>query len=157
MFKGEVEVSWCTPLQDDEVLVCLRVRSASIAQLRQGNRVVVTVEGVKRAKGTPGVRTKLAALAGRWCNDPKFREWLMATFVEEWKRVARNHPWNGVKETDAEREVAAAVVREVCEVKSRSEFDSDAQAGQRFSRLVRLPFRMWLGQRYPTTIAREPE
>jgi hypothetical protein len=155
MFKGEVEVSW-TALQDDEVLVCLRVPGAKLARLRQGERVLVAVESIARAKSPPGVRTRLAALAGRWCNDERFREWLAATFPTEYIASRRSHAWNSTKECDVEREIAAAVVRTTCEVKSRAEFDSDPHAGQRFHRLIRLPFRMWLDHRYPQTFAQEP-
>lgn len=67
----------------------------------------------------------LARLAGIWCNDRDFCEW-----VAQQLRVRTVTP--------AE---AAEWVRLVCQVDSRAEFDQDRDAGVRFNDLVRSPYR----------------
>jgi hypothetical protein len=65
----------------------------------------------------------LTRLAGIWCNDPEFREW-----------VALGRP-NAI--TPAE---AANWIRVVCQVESRRELDTDPEAAARFNEHVRGPF-----------------
>lgn len=152
MFKGEVEVSWSFFVKEGETLIALRVpASGELAHLKQGDRMHATFERLPPAPRPPGVRTRLAALAGRWCNDPEFQQWLGSTFPGELREARRGIPWVGAREKDVDRDVAAAIVRTVCEVKSRSEFDSDCNAAARFDRLIRLAYHMWLNARHPTT------
>lgn len=63
-------------------------------------------------------KQSLAQVAGTLCTQPAFWEYLGVNSEEE----------------------AAARVRALCGVKSRSEFDTDAHAGRRFHDLVRRPF-----------------
>jgi hypothetical protein len=67
----------------------------------------------------------LAQLAGRWCNEPQFQQWLRDKY--------------GVKDV-RNAEDAAQFVRAVCDVKSRAEFDHDDYAGTRFQNKIRLPY-----------------
>ncbi len=70
----------------------------------------LTEEAAKRPPREPKSWTELsyAAQAGIRCNDPKFQAWL--------------------NEPDADR--AAAAVRRICGVISRTEFDKDIEAGK---------------------------
>lgn len=70
----------------------------------------------------------LAKLAGQWCNDHTFWEWL----EEEVGRKV------------ASAEDAAGLVRHICMVSSRAELDNDAAAADLFHRLIRRPYADWL-------------
>lgn len=118
-------------------------------------RLVVDIEprhaqAAFRLFGSPGTAVALAALKAtyteptvdrpkggeiaKWlgirCGEPSFRDWLGRTFPHQWG-VA-------IGKTDAER--AASVIRAVCSVESRAEFDNDTEAAERFHRLIRGPF-----------------
>lgn len=85
----------------------------------------------QRQAETPSEKPKggpLAKLAGQWCGDPIFWEWLEET----------------VGEKVASADDAAILVRHVCDVASRAELDNDAAAADRFHRLVRRPYADWL-------------
>ena len=60
----------------------------------------------------------LAREAGILCARADFQEWLMV----------------------ASEEAAAALIREVCEIESRAELDTDATAGKRFVEQFRIAF-----------------
>jgi hypothetical protein len=74
----------------------------------------------------------LTQQAGILCNEPRFR-----TFLTE-----KMHP-----EADAvdNAEYAVEVVRDICEVKSRAEFDKDPEAGARW-RELHAEYLLWLNQ-----------
>ena len=72
----------------------------------------------------------LAKLAGQWCNDFKFWEW-METIGPE-----------GV----ADKQTAAAWIYAICEIDSRSVLDHDPKAAEKFNRLIRLPYMAYLRQ-----------
>lgn len=61
---------------------------------------------------------KLSQWVALRCKDPEFRKWL---------RVP-------------DEATAVTAVRAICEVKSRSELDSNPVAAQRFQQFIRLPF-----------------
>ena len=63
----------------------------------------------------------LARGAGMLCQNPKFRAFLSAEFGER---------------LDSEKK-AAKVVRDVCQVKSRAELDTNREAGRRWQQLVK--------------------
>lgn len=65
----------------------------------------------------------LAKLAGLWCNDAQFIKWL------------------GCKNSID----AAATVRQMCGIDSRSELDSDLMAEEKFQALIRGPYMKFLG------------
>ncbi|AEZ50834.1 hypothetical protein DC1_00015 [Burkholderia phage DC1] len=68
----------------------------------------------------------LARLAGMWCNDPDFWAWLRS---------------QGNKCASAED--AAAIVRDICDIDSRAELDSSADAERAFQESIRSPFMLW--------------
>lgn len=77
----------------------------------------------------------LAKLAAMWCRDARFRRWLSEQFPDQCATCADdgmtifNH-----------HEVAAAVVRHVCGVRSRAELDEDRRAATTFHVQIRLPY-----------------
>lgn len=77
----------------------------------------------------------LAQLAGRWCADREFQNWLFVRHrnVAEAAAVRCNH-----EPSDAE--LAAMVVRELCGVASRADLDFLDSARRRFDELVRHPY-----------------
>ena len=72
----------------------------------------------------------MAKLAGQWCNDFKFWEW-METIGPE-----------GV----ADKQTAAAWLYAICEIDSRAVLDHDPKAAEKFNRLIRLPYMAYLRQ-----------
>ena len=70
-----------------------------------------------KPKGGP-----LCTLAARWCKDPMFQQWI------------------GV---DTEQE-AAASIRTICEIKSRSELDHNPMAAINFNEHFRTPYMEFL-------------
>jgi hypothetical protein len=79
----------------------------------------------EKPKGGP-----LAILAGRWCNDLTFHEWLSVKFPQEWAACAGMHP----------RNKAATVVRHVCGIESRAELDSNQGSASLFNVHIREPY-----------------
>ena len=64
----------------------------------------------------------MCKLAGIWCKDAEFQQWVEAENEEQ----------------------AAQFVRWKCGVKSRSEIDSNPEAANKFQQLVRIPYMNWL-------------
>ena len=79
----------------------------------------VTAPQAEKPKGGP-----LAKLAGMWCNDPQFQQWL------------------GVTNADA----AAKEIYQRCGISSRAELDHDQDAAAMFAVFVRHPYREFLGE-----------
>lgn len=65
---------------------------------------------------------RLSQWAALRCKEPAFRQFLRAP----------------------DEDTAVRVVRAICNVRSRSELDSDPVAAQRFHQLIRLPFSQYL-------------
>ena len=144
-FQGEVQLAgwsethtggckitlWLSDPSDLDVFRALTVRKGNTAGHRLACVLVeigdderpVEPPASEKPKGGP-----LAKLAGQWCGDPIFWEWLEET----------------VGEKVASADDAAILVRQVCDVASRAELDNDAAAADRFHRLVRRPYADWL-------------
>jgi hypothetical protein len=67
---------------------------------------------------------ELARLAGIWCKNPDFKQWL-----------SKKYPGNTFNEGDA-----ANWIRKSCRVNSRSEIDNNAEAEWYFQNHIRRPF-----------------
>ncbi|MCY1263096.1 hypothetical protein D9M68_123630 [compost metagenome] len=78
-------------------------------------------------------RPALARTAGILCGNPEFRRFLAERFPIDWK------DYSDLEDVDR----AAAVVRTACDIKSRSELDSDPAAAQRFHAELGFPFNAW--------------
>jgi hypothetical protein len=70
-------------------------------------------------------------LAGMFCNDAKFLEWLRIRY-DPLPRTAED---------------AATIIRNSCGVESRAELDHDQEAEAIFHREFRLPYNAWLDGR----------
>ena len=81
---------------------------------------------VERAKGGP-----LAQLAGRWCDDPQFREWL-----------DQFHPRDD--DEPHTTDTAASWVRSTCGINSRAELDHNPRARTLFDQHFRIPYNRYL-------------
>ena len=75
----------------------------------------------------------LAKLAGMLCADPEF-----------WNFLTKQFTLTAVCECDA---TAAEIIREVCEIESRSELDWHTDAANRFHSLIRSPWIKWRERR----------
>lgn len=102
------------------VAIAKIVAAAALAHAQQD-----TIEQAKPRGGA------LCKLAGIFCNDEKFREWLRLTYDP----LPRN------------AEDAATIIRKVCKIESRSELDHDQVAADQFHRHFRLPYAAWLDGR----------
>lgn len=71
----------------------------------------------------------LAKLAGIFCEQEQFREFLAA----KWQDDA---PYDTTSK-------AADLVRRVCEVDTRAKFDNDPAAADRFHDRIRIPYVSW--------------
>lgn len=75
----------------------------------------------EKPKGGP-----LARLAGIWCNDPEFINWINKTYVH-------GEPLRGA-------EGAADCIRSICDIDSRAELDSNEHAAELFHSMIRGPY-----------------
>ena len=71
----------------------------------------------------------LAKLAGIWCNDPEFHDWL-------WEAAS----YTGEPNAD----LCAATVRNWCGIESRAELDSNPDAAEKFHKFIRGPYQKHL-------------
>jgi hypothetical protein len=95
---------------------------------------------VQREKGGP-----LSQLAGRWCNDPAFQQWLASEFPDRYRLLCEQ--WSHDPELFGSykaMEVAAQVLRAACGVASRAELDHDPEAAALFHALIRVPYQAHL-------------
>lgn len=81
----------------------------------------------------------MAKLAGMWCGDTAFIDWLAVRYTREWT-IARN----GQPQAPL-RDRAAEVLRLVCDIDSRAELDNDQSAAARFQSLIRGPYMKHIG------------
>lgn len=88
-----------------------------------------------KPKGGP-----LARLAGQWCAMPSFHAWLLRTMPDLCRVAieAMDNPGELTPKPDSD--IAAEVVRRVCNVASRADIDHNAWARDRFEALIRRPF-----------------
>ena len=77
----------------------------------------------------------LAKLAGQWCNDPVFAEWL---FLEQ-GYVLRHE--------EGDPAFCRRYILGVCRIQSRAELDHNPQAAAAFHTLIREPFAEYLKTR----------
>lgn len=126
---------WIAP-EDLEAFRHLKCRSGKIA----GHRMMAALAEIgedeqpvpqERSTG-PGSESRptggaLAKLAGMWCSDPSFWEWLLHAYG--WKCESADD--------------AAALIRQECNVESRAELDSNTEAQRIFHDRIRIPFMRW--------------
>jgi len=152
-FKGEVQLAgWGEThnggakvtfwLQSSEDLEAFRRMTVAKGKIAGQRLMLVAVEigdderpVVRHGKG-PGL-TRLAAM---WCEQPPFRVWLKSAYPPAWATA------EAVTMFGSEQDVAAEVVRSLCEVKSRAELDTNAAAQQLFHSRIRLPYLACLGE-----------
>lgn len=79
---------------------------------------------------------ELSRLAGIWCLDERFQNWLQTFYMIAWTDAG------AYEELDEER--AAHVVRWLCAVTSRADLDHNAEAKALFDELFRIPYSQYL-------------
>jgi hypothetical protein len=95
---------------------------------------------VEREKGGP-----LAQLAGRWCNDERFQQWLANALFDDYLRQCGRHRHDPALFGSLKAmEVAAQVLRAACGVASRAELDHNPEAAALFHTLIRVPYQAHL-------------
>lgn len=100
--------------------------------------VLVEVTGTetpKPAEPKPDAPVSLCVLAGQWCRDPRFWDWMW------WKLTAKNGP-NALGEKCEEK--AKEVLCLWLSIKTRKELDTNTQAAARFKEHILEPFRDYL-------------
>lgn len=78
-------------------------------------------------------KSNFAKMAAIWCNDERFRAWLKAGHPRVYHAAENGWAFEPA-------EIAAVVVRKLCKVSSRAEFDNDRQAAQRFCEAICNPW-----------------
>jgi hypothetical protein len=111
----------------------MALAALKVGHAAKSDAIDTTPERVQKSAGNEHVAEKpkggpLAKLAGIWCADPAFWEWVNS--------VTRGGIFWHIKDADD----AASFVREYCEVDSRAELDHDEAAAERFQRLIRGPY-----------------
>jgi len=125
MMDGTLRISFDfepTQAQDAFKLFAAPGTQVAIAALKAGSYIEQQAQPEK-AKGG-----ELARLAGIWCNDVRFVDWINAS---------RNLELIG-------SEQAAEWVRECCQVESRAEIDLSQNAKLIFHDQIRIPFGEYL-------------
>lgn len=79
---------------------------------------------------------RLSGLAGYWCNNSKFIEYLNRHITGEPDVIAKYGKAPGDLEP-------AVYVREICNIQSRCELDTNPCAARRFLKEIRDPFLQW--------------
>jgi hypothetical protein len=105
---------------------------------RAGHRMMAVLveigdgeQPVSQSDKRGGSLTKLAAL---FCGQEKFWDWVRATDAATWTRA------EALAMTDEPATVVAEWIRLVCNVKSRSELDTNPSAARLFHQHVRIPY-----------------
>lgn len=79
-------------------------------------------------------------LAVQWCSDEDFQTWLCENFEDEFDRAAKKcNP----KLKSFASDVAAEVIKEVCNVASRTDLDTGV-AGEVFNTKIRAPYMAYM-------------
>lgn len=79
---------------------------------------------------SPPTQHALSRLAGRWCREVSFRNWLSDEFPDE----ATCLP------VPLDEDGAATILRHACRVDSRAELDTSIGAADRFHKIIRTPY-----------------
>lgn len=151
-FKGEVMLAgWSEShnggskvtffLSDPDALAPFR--EMTVAKGKQSGQRLMCVLVEIGDDEKPVERTKggsLSKLAGQWCDQPKFRDWLRAMHGATWQQAVALTLGAG------DSEVAAETVRLLCKVKSRAELDSVHAAGELFHSTIRIPYSKHLSE-----------
>jgi hypothetical protein len=106
----------------------------AVARLAPENTTILAADTSTTVDGRKPVGGPLARLAGMWCAQPAFAEWLSESMTPIWKRTQQ------LNEGLGDHELAAICVRSICRVSSRSELDHDLDAGKAFLTKIRLPY-----------------
>lgn len=100
----------------------------AIAALKVGYAAADSQVTFKKEDGEKPKGGALAKLAGMWCNDPLFWEWL------------ETDPLNCAHSSTG----ATLCLYDICGIKSRVELDNDPQAAEMFHRLIRGPYSKYM-------------
>lgn len=104
-----------------------RGRAVAIAALKDGAAAVTEKPVSEKPKGG-----EWAKLAGMWCANPEFWEWMASI------------PGVRVPRDSGE---AAELLKDACDIGSRVELDHDQAALARFNKVIRFPFMKWMQAR----------
>lgn len=111
--------------------VDIEPRHAKAAFELFGSRgTAVALAAIKSTPDAPVDKPKggqLAKLAGIWCADARFQEWIGADDEDDARQMIYN----------------------LCGIKSRAELDHDKQAEAVFHKEVRIPYSEWIGNDNP--------
>ena len=123
---GQVLALLAVEVEDGEALEAALARAAATL----GERAQTCARVVDEPKGGP-----LAQLAGRWCHDEEFSDWLRDVYAGAWTLAVSRVGLNA-----RTADVAAEVIRSMCGIASRAELDHNAGAAAIFDREFREPY-----------------
>ena len=116
--------------------------AAVLVEIGDDDQPVAQIEPAKPKGGD------LAKLAGIWCNDSQFYQWIRPIYDVELGGNGLGHGdleigydvigWQGF---------CRHAILYFCGTYSRAELDNDEEAAERFHRLIRIPYSQWLKER----------
>ena len=122
---------WLAQPSDLDAFRAMTVRKGNTAGQRLACALVEIGDDEQPVQSEPAEKPKggaLAKLAGMWCHDRQFHDWLRGP--------------RGVSVEDAEE--AAQFIRSECGVESRAELDGDETAAKIFHERIRVPYAEYL-------------
>lgn len=131
--SGWTVTFWLPPPEGDHQFSQYGVGDPFAVALVEINEAQEQVDQIKReiiadAQGKKK-RQHLSQVAAIMCQDPVFWEWLHI-----------DYPWSY---EISDKDEAASVMRDILEIESRSELNTDEAVAQRFHRMIRRPYAAW--------------
>ena len=110
----------------------------------------LALAGLKAPDPEPELKGgELAKLAGQWCRDPRFLEWVRPIYDRTMGGDGKG--WGDVTPESfslapgkGQHDYCRHAMLVLCNIDSRRELDNDSGAAQRFHTLIRLPYSEWL-------------
>lgn len=91
---------------------------------------------------------QLARLAGMWCNDQEFYQWIRPVYDRMLGGNGNRHGDLNIGTDVADwKDFCRHAILVFCDINSRSELDNNEDAAEKFHRLIRIPYSQWLKER----------
>jgi hypothetical protein len=133
---------WLAQPSDLDAFRAMTVRKGNTAGQRLACALVEIGDDEQPVPPEPRKGGELAKLAGKWCRLPEFVEFVRAIYDR-----AMGGDGTGYGDVSPSREFggdgsayARHCILVLCDIDSRSELDHNAEAAEKFHRLIRLPF-----------------
>lgn len=128
------------PRHASDALALFRVRgtAAALAALKPLHQQAEQ-EPIKRERMGP-----LCEWAVYRCKEAGFRQWIRPVYDKVMGGDGSGYGDVSPKDVGGEEAYSAHAIKVICEIRSRKDLDTDAQAGRVFKRMVMEPYAAWL-------------